>query len=81
MSLASVNVLIFSLFFSLQLEASKVTNIKVNSNTEIMWQYLGSYLMAQESFILMYLGYFQIEHIFFYCYGESRKCSHSSLIK
>lgn len=66
MSLASVNALIFSLFFSLQLEASKVANIKVNSNTEIMWQYLGSYLMAQENFILMYLGYFQIEHIFFF---------------
>ena len=77
MSLASVNALIFSLFFSLQLEASKVTNIKVNSNTEIMWQYLGSYLMAQENFILMYLGYFQIEHIFFLIAMESQENVHT----
>lgn len=65
MSLAFINALIFSLFFSFQFEANKVANIKVNSNTEITWQYLGNHLMAQENFIFMYLGYFQIKHNFF----------------
>lgn len=64
MSLAFINALIFSLFFSFQFEANKFANMKVNSNIEITWQYLGSHLVAQENFIFMYLGYFQIKHNF-----------------